>query len=194
MPSLSRRLLLPVGKTSVLYQYVKKLGCAPAGLVEPAGVDGRCHQVVGDGHGVDIAGQVEVEFLHRDDLRIPAAGGPPLIPKVGPMEGWRIQVKTGLPRAVKPWESPMVVMVLPSPSGVGLMAVTTTYFPLGRSVSVSRISKAGPWPYIPRTAGGSGLRCRPARATSAMGATDAAWEISRSLGNCAGLCCCMVSS
>ena len=36
----------------------------------------RCRtQVVGSGDGVDVACQVQVEVLHRDDLRVSAAGG-----------------------------------------------------------------------------------------------------------------------
>ena len=38
---------------------------AQAGFVEPAGVDGGGHQVVSNGDGVDVAGQVEVELVHR---------------------------------------------------------------------------------------------------------------------------------
>jgi hypothetical protein len=43
------------------------------------------------------------------------------------MEGWRIQVMTPLPvLCAQRWLSPTVVVVLPSPSGVGVMAVTST--------------------------------------------------------------------
>jgi len=42
-------------------------------LVEHARVDGRRQQVVGRRDGVDVARQVQVELLHGDDLRIPAA-------------------------------------------------------------------------------------------------------------------------
>ncbi len=34
-----------------------------------------------------------------------------------------------------PWANPTVVVDLPSPRGVGVMAVTTTYRPCGRSAS-----------------------------------------------------------
>jgi len=39
-----------------------------------AAVDRSGHQVVGDADGVNVAGQVEVEVLHGDDLRVAAAG------------------------------------------------------------------------------------------------------------------------
>ena len=37
------------------------------------------------------------------------------------------------PRRFKPSVRPMVVVVLPSPAGVGVMAVTRTSLPMGRS-------------------------------------------------------------
>ena len=40
------------------------------GLVEDPSVDGRGHQVVGGRDGVDVSGQVKVELLHRDHLRV----------------------------------------------------------------------------------------------------------------------------
>ena len=39
------------------------------------GVDHGGEQVVGRADRVDVAGEVEVDVLHRDDLRVPAAGG-----------------------------------------------------------------------------------------------------------------------
>ena len=39
------------------------------------------------------------------------------------------------PIRFRPWASPTVVVDLPSPSGVGVIAVTTTYLPRGRSAS-----------------------------------------------------------
>mmetsp|Transcript_15903 Transcript_15903/g.30776 ORF Transcript_15903/g.30776 Transcript_15903/m.30776 type:complete len:221 (+) Transcript_15903:1321-1983(+) len=52
---------------------------------------------------------------------------PPLTPKVGPALGTRMLVKTFLSRwAPSACESPMVVVLLPSPREVGLMPVTRT--------------------------------------------------------------------
>ena len=52
----------------------------------------------------------------------PPPAAPPLIPKVGPCEGCLTQAKTFFlscePRA---WLSPIVVVLLPSPRGVGVM-------------------------------------------------------------------------
>ena len=45
---------------------------------------------------------------------------------VGPPDGWRMAPITRLPMAANPSTRPMVVVVLPSPSGVGVIAVTLT--------------------------------------------------------------------
>ena len=49
------------------------------------------------------------------------------MPKVGPIDGWRMVIVACLPMCLNAWPSPTVVVVLPSPSGVGVIAVTTTY-------------------------------------------------------------------
>ena len=59
------------------------------------------------------------------------------MPNVGPIEGWRIAITLFLPMCLNAWPRPTVVVVLPSPSGVGVMAETTTYLALGRSASSS---------------------------------------------------------
>ena len=51
------------------------------------------------------------------------------MPKTGPSDGWRIVTAARWPMRLRPCTSPMVVVVFPSPSGVGVIAVTTTYFP-----------------------------------------------------------------
>ncbi len=55
----------------------------------------------------------------------PPPAAPPLMPKTGPWLGCRMQVMTFLPMCLRPCESPIVVTVFPSPSGVGVMAVTS---------------------------------------------------------------------
>ena len=61
----------------------------------------------------------------------PPPAAPPLIPKVGPWLGCRTVVSTARPRcAPSAWQSPTVVVDLPSPRGVGVMPATTTYLPL----------------------------------------------------------------
>ena len=58
----------------------------------------------------------------------PPPAAPPLMLKVGPPEGWRSVPQQRLPRRPRPSSRPTVVVVLPSPSGVGVMAVTSMYF------------------------------------------------------------------
>ena len=53
-------------------------------LVVEAVVDEGAGQVVGRADRVDVAGQVEVEVLHRDDLAVAAAGGAALDPEDRP--------------------------------------------------------------------------------------------------------------
>ena len=46
--------------------------------VEDVGVEDRRAHVVGRGHGMHVAGEMEVERLHRHDLAVTATGGPAL--------------------------------------------------------------------------------------------------------------------
>ncbi len=58
---------------------------------------------------------------------------PPFMPRVGPMDGSR-SAMTGLaPIRQRAWPKPMVMVVLPSPAGVGVIEETTTSLPSGRS-------------------------------------------------------------
>ena len=50
-------------------------------------VDQRREQVVGGGDGVEVAGEMEVDVLHRHDLRIAAAGGAALHAEAGAERG-----------------------------------------------------------------------------------------------------------
>ena len=64
------------GEAPVGAQRAAQLGVVGVGaLVEHPGVDARGHEVVRRGDGVDVAGEVEVEVLHRHHLRVAAAGG-----------------------------------------------------------------------------------------------------------------------
>ena len=56
----------------------------------------------------------------------PPPAADPLMLKVGPPDGWRMAPMTRWPIAASPSTRPMVVVVLPSPSGVGVIAVTLT--------------------------------------------------------------------
>lgn len=42
-------------------------------FVEAASIDGGGDQVVGSGDGVDVSGQMQIELVHRNDLRVAAA-------------------------------------------------------------------------------------------------------------------------
>ena len=73
-------------------------------------------------------------------LRPPPAAEP-LMFMVGPPEGWRMAAETLTPRLPIPCSRPMVVVDLPSPSGVGVMAVTSMNLP--SFLSFKRSSTAG---------------------------------------------------
>ena len=53
----------------------------------------------------------------------PPPAAPPFIPNTGPKEGSLNATRTFLPSFCKPSATPIVVVVLPSPAGVGLIAV-----------------------------------------------------------------------
>ena len=55
------------------------------------------------------------------------------MPKTGPIEGSRRQIIVFLPRRFSASPRPTVAVVLPSPAGVGLMAVTSTSLAPGRA-------------------------------------------------------------
>ena len=57
------------------------------------------------------------------------------MPNTGPREGSRRATTAFLPIRRSPSASPTVVVVLPSPAGVGVIAVTRTSLPSGRFVS-----------------------------------------------------------
>jgi hypothetical protein len=50
-------------------------------------VEHRGEKVVRERDRVEVAGEVEVDVLHRHDLRVAAAGAPPFMPNTGPSEG-----------------------------------------------------------------------------------------------------------
>jgi hypothetical protein len=59
----------------------------------------------------------------------PPPVAPPLRPKTGPIDGCRSASATRLPMRQSPWESPIDVVVLPSPAGVGVIAETRISLP-----------------------------------------------------------------
>ncbi len=94
-----------------------------------------------------------------------------------------MQTAARFPIRFSPWANPTVVVDLPSPSGVGLIAVTTTYLPRGfaassRSIPAS-VTFAFVWPY-----GSISSSCRPRSwATSMIGRGVTERAMSRSDGN-----------
>ncbi len=100
-------------------------------------------QVVGRADGVDVAGQVEVELLHGDDLAVAAAGRAALDAEDrarATAGGCRSTARC--PMRFRPCARPTVVVVLPSPSGVGVIAVTTMYRPRRPAAPASRSSRS----------------------------------------------------
>src|ERR1035437_568005 len=59
----------------------------------------------------------------------PPPAAPPLMPKQGPREGSRMQTVAFFPRRLRASVRPIVVVVLPSPAGVGVIAVTRISLP-----------------------------------------------------------------
>src|SRR4030042_2589241 len=64
---------------------------------------------------------------------LPPPAAVPLTFIVGPPDGCRRAPPTLLPLLPRPSIRPQDVVLLPSPSGVGVMAVTSLYFPWGLS-------------------------------------------------------------
>ena len=62
---------------------------------------------------------------------LPPPAAEPLTFMVGPPEGCRRQPPTRLPSLPRPSIRPKEVVDFPSPRGVGVMAVTSIYFPSG---------------------------------------------------------------
>ena len=69
----------------------------------------------------------------------PPPAAPPLTPNTGPKDGSRRATITLLPSLCIPSARPTVVVVLPSPAGVGLIAVTRINFPSFLSLSFRRL-------------------------------------------------------
>src|SRR6266516_3144367 len=112
----------------------------------------------------------------------PPPAAPPLIPNVGPIEACLSAIVARLPMCRIAWPRPTVVVVLPSPSGVGVIAVSTMYFALGSS---SSSSIADSLIFTTCSPYGSS-RCMPRPTSLAMSSTGfrcAPRAISRSLGN-----------
>ena len=89
-------------------------------------------QVVRRGDGVEVAGEVQVDLVHRHDLGVAAARRAALHAEHRAQRlGSRMHTTTFLPRRRSAWLTPTVTVLFPSPAGVGLMPVTSTSRPFG---------------------------------------------------------------
>jgi len=111
----------------------------------------------------------------------PPPAAPPLMPKVGPMLGCRMQMTALCPSRPRACVRPTLVVVFPSPSGVGVIAVTSMYLPWGRSLNFSSTDRCTLALYLPYRSRSSIVR-PSLSAISRIGRTSAACAISRSLG------------
>ena len=68
----------------------------------------------------------------------PPPAAPPFIPNVGPMLGSRRANACLIPSLPNACAKPIEVQVLPSPAGVGVIAVTKINFPSGLSLTCSQ--------------------------------------------------------
>ena len=87
---------------------------------------------------MDVAGEMEVEVLHRHDLRVASARRAALDPEDRSSEASRMHSTDLLPMRPMPCVSETEVVVFPSPAFVGVIAVTHMIFP--SAVSRSRSS------------------------------------------------------
>ena len=113
-------------------------------LVIQAVVEKGRRQVVGRPDRMDVAGQVEVEVLHRDHLAVAPAGGSALDPEDGPQRrltdgdrGPLADPVQALDQARRPSSTCL------RPAGVGVMPVTRTYLPRGLAASRRSIAASG---------------------------------------------------
>ncbi len=102
----------------------------------------------------------------------PPPAAEPLTLNVGPPLGCRIAPTTRWRSFPRPCTSPIVVVVLPSPSGVGVMAVTSMYLPSGRLASRAIARGASTLPTRPIGISSSSRRPR-SRPTSRKGLMSA---------------------
>src|ERR1700722_12599096 len=115
------------------------------------------------------------------------------LPKLGPREGSRRQIIVFLPMRLSASPRPMVVVVLPSPAGVGLIAVTRMSFPSERferllrksysSLAMKRPNGGKADPGAPILAATSAIAFRrAARAISMSGRMNQRLPLDRPLG------------
>src|SRR6478752_10884420 len=109
------------------------------------------------------------------------------MPNTGPRDGWRIVTAARRPIRFSPWARPTVVVDLPSPRGVGLIAVTTTYLPRGFSASTRSIPAIVIFAFVCPYGSISSSRRPRSWATSMIGRGVTERAISRSDGKLIGI-------
>ena len=147
-------------------------------------VDEGRREVVGGPDRVDVAGQVEVEVLHRDDLAVAAAGRAALDPEDGPERRLADRDGRALPDAVEALgEADRSSSSCPRRAASGVIAVTTTYLPRGLAASRRRMPSSVTFALVrPYSSTSSSWSPRSrAMSTIGRGVTDRA--MSRSDGN-----------
>jgi hypothetical protein len=112
----------------------------------------RRQQVVRQRNGVEVAGEVQVDVLHRHHLRVAAAGRAALHAEHRAQRGLAQadDARSRCGDSASP--RPTVVVVLPSPAGVGVIAVTRISLPSGRPSVLPGARRALERPDIPSRA------------------------------------------
>lgn len=64
--------------------------------MEDSGVNGGSKEVVSGSDGMDVTSQVEVEFIHRNDLAVATASSTSFDPESWPL-GWLTKARDNLP-------------------------------------------------------------------------------------------------
>ena len=90
---------------------------------------------------MEVAGEVDVDVFHRDDLAVSAAGGSALDSEDGAERGLAQRERDLFAELRKGLREPTEVVVLPSPAGVGVIAVTRMSLPSSLSFTFSQRSK-----------------------------------------------------
>jgi len=106
----------------------------------------------------------------------PPPAAPPLIPKHGPKDGSLNAMTAFFPSFPNACPKPTLVVVFPSPAGVGLIAVTSTSFPSGSSFNRSNNSSENFALYFPYNSNSSSL-ISSLFATSVIGSITASCAI-----------------
>jgi hypothetical protein len=88
-------------------------------------------QVVGVHDVVDVAGEAQGEFGHRDQQGVSAAGRGALDVHGRAARGLAQGAADVFAALAQTFDQPSEVVLLPSPNGVGVMAVTSMYLPSG---------------------------------------------------------------